>query len=222
MLLIPIGFDPAQAQYRYLVNPAFGTQAARLAAFRPSFSVTVDVGLDVSRNRESQRISSFVRHSDAGRAVAPADFKKFLLAEATMFVPEDIDLILRSPDSLNLSLSPEPLRELKRQRSRARDSLLGALATFMQEHVDELGGRAVRLRWHATMVQSQRSADATSRQAIALLTRLKSSGCAHVIDFRGCATALPTGSDDSIVCHNCLLGSVASARRQYQLWECRR
>ena len=170
VLLNVRGFDAATQQFRYSVNPLFGSSPAYRAAFRPPFRIALEARFDISHNLESQALESFVNHRPEGTPFNANSLKEKLIGTAGSFRNNDIDRILQHADSLRLD--PDQSSRLKVLRARfdaVRDSLYGDLAQFLVARKGEYSTPRVRERWHETIVRSVRSTFQTGTDVRILL-----------------------------------------------------
>src|SRR2546423_14444305 len=63
------GFDPSSKQFRYEVNPLFGTSTVYRSAFRAPFALTFDFKMELGPDRETQPFKGALRT----RVREPAD-----------------------------------------------------------------------------------------------------------------------------------------------------
>ncbi len=164
------GFDPAARQFIYTVNPQFGS-ATVSRAFRTPFKVSVDVRLDVSADHETQAMENLMRPLVADDRARDTTAVRARLLQAAGPFSVGIGPLLRSADSLQLTLEQRTaLGQLDRRLTATRDSLYGRLAVFLVSLHGDYGSGAARAMWHETIERSLRATYATGRAARVVLT----------------------------------------------------
>ncbi len=165
------GFDPTSQQFRYTVNPRFGSSAAYRELFRPPFRVTVDFRLDIGRNLSSQALTSFVKHGLEDDRVTVDGLKAAMLRSASLMEAGGLSRILQQRDSLALtSAQVAQLRAFAFGLDAQRDSLYADLARTLTSPGVNLHSTEIRDRWNTAIVASVRAAYTTGAGARAVLS----------------------------------------------------
>jgi hypothetical protein len=172
VLLRATGFDAARQRYRYEVNPGFGGNVRQRSVFQPALALSFDLAVGLHDGFESQMVRRqlvSVRSLDTKASVKA--LKRRFLSEIGARAGEDVDLILRSQDSLDLAPARrDELLTLQRARRQMRDTLYGELAEFLVHHSSANELEQAREKWHSILLRSLTSADTVSRSARALLS----------------------------------------------------
>jgi hypothetical protein len=149
-LLYVRGFDQDTRQFRYEVNPAFGsTRASRATQARP-FLITLRFSTDLSPPLEKQKLRRELDAWQAGTTRRPAEGvlkRQYMQPFATMF-----ESILRQKDTLRLSTAQaDSISSMTVVYLTRLDSIWAPMARFMSEageryDVEEVHSRMEQLR----------------------------------------------------------------------------
>ncbi len=140
-LLYVRGFDPATSRYIYDVNPRFGSTAQSRATVRAPFSIGLNVHIDLSPNRELQRLRLSLRPPPGDQSLTESRIKDRVATRLTT----ELDAILRLRDSLKLSPQQvDSLEALDRRVLAARDSIYADLARYLASLNGKYGGEALQ------------------------------------------------------------------------------
>jgi hypothetical protein len=166
-LLTVRGFDPASNQFKYTVNPLFGSSTQFRNTFRSPFMLTLDVRLEVGPDRETQFLSSLLRpRANEGAALTEQQIKTRI---ARGFNP--IDQILSLKDSLKLTQAQvDSFSAISKHYATTRDSIVTAMARYLVARRGDYEGEEVRQRWHAAGIASYRAYLTEARMVVGLLT----------------------------------------------------
>jgi len=142
VLLIPRGFDPSSASYRYAVNPRFGETRAYRTGFRNPFSVVLDFSVDLSVPREVQglrRALEPVRAGNAWRRKAADSIAAYYLDLHTgdlyrAVLSESDSLLLTRDQRASLRVADSSFVEETRRAYRA-------LGAYLAQYPDDAVGR---------------------------------------------------------------------------------
>src|SRR4029079_7285155 len=122
------GFDPANRQFIYQVNPRFGASSPATTTRRNPFRMTLDVQLDLGRSVQEQQVEQNlrVRPSLYGtRATADSIKARYMRTQFSDFYA----MLLRNADSLALSRSQSEQLQAEQKVLRAHaDSIFADLA----------------------------------------------------------------------------------------------
>jgi hypothetical protein len=139
------GFDPATSQYRYSVNPRFGSTLPAAGRARTPSGVTLDFSIDLAPPVDRQVIGLLLR---PGRDGVPG---KRLNAESikrryAMITPDPYTGIMEETDSLMLSpRQTDALQDAGDLYRARRDTILTAMAEYLAALGDRFDARdAVR------------------------------------------------------------------------------
>jgi len=166
-LLTVRGFDPTSSQFKYTVNPLFGSSTQFRNTFRSPFMLTLDVRLEVGPDRETQYLSSLLRpRASEGAALTEQQIKARI---ARGFNP--IDQILLVKDSLKFTqVQLDSLAAVSKRYAATRDSIVTDMARYLVARHGNYQGEDVRQRWHSAGVASYRAYLTEARMVIAMLT----------------------------------------------------
>jgi hypothetical protein len=135
-LLFVRGYDAAARTFTYEANPRFGATSPRTTAILNPFRITIDVQLDLGRDRAVQQVEINLRpprgEKTATRASADTVKMRFL-SGVTSNGPQDVyKYILSIKDSLALSSDQIAKLEAARVTYRAKiDSMYTDLANYL-------------------------------------------------------------------------------------------
>lgn len=167
-LLTVRGFDPASRQFKYAVNPLFGSTAVFRNAFRQPLTLTIDFRVDIAPDRESQYLESILspRKVDTLKQLSEAQIKQRIMRGSN-----PVDQITSLQDSLRLTdTQVESMRKLGQRFSVARDSIAREVARFLALRNGDYGGEEVRRVWHSAGIATYTVFFRTMKSVIAILT----------------------------------------------------
>jgi hypothetical protein len=162
------GFDPASRQFKYAVNPLFGSTAVFRNAFRQPLTLTIDFRVDIAPDRESQYLESILspRKVDTLKQLSEAQIKQRIMRGSN-----PVDQITSLQDSLRLTdTQVESMRKLGQRFSVARDSIAREVARFLALRNGDYGGEEVRRVWHSAGIATYTVFFRTMKSVIAILT----------------------------------------------------
>jgi hypothetical protein len=166
-LLTVRGFDPATNSFKYAVNPLFGSTTQFRNAFRSPFMLTFDVKLEVGRDRETQYLTSLLQLRPADGDSLSLQQIKFRIARS--FNP--LDQMLAVKDSVPLTTTQvDSIKAIGQRYAVVRDSIVTALARYLQSRRGDYEGEDVRQHWHSAGIASYTAYLKELRLAVALLT----------------------------------------------------
>jgi hypothetical protein len=166
-LLTVRGFDPATNSFKYAVNPLFGSTTQFRSAFRSPFMLTFDVKLEVGRDRETQYLTSLLQVRKGDGDSLSLQQIKFRIARSY----NPLDQILTAKDSISLTAAQiDSIKAIGKRYAVVRDSIVTALARYLQARHGEYEGEEVRQHWHTAGVASYTAYLREMRAALALLT----------------------------------------------------
>jgi hypothetical protein len=145
-LLTVRGFDPVTQQFKYTVNPQFGSTAVFRNTFRQPFSLTLDARMDVGPDRETQFLDGLLtpRRADGVKVFSEQQIKQRIMRG---FNPVDQMIFIK--DSLKLTDSQiDSMKVLSQRFMLVRDSVATAVAKFLVSRDGDYRGAEVRDRWH--------------------------------------------------------------------------
>lgn len=148
VLLRVRSFAPATGRFTYNVNPLFGTSRTTTAPISTPFRLTIDVMLDIGRNREASAIDRVMRPPDG----EPQMTREYLAKRLTGIRRPPFERVVAAREAL--VLSDVQVRQL--------DSLSDRLLQFRDSAYFDLAGRLIndapqndagaRIRaWHAVI-----------------------------------------------------------------------
>ena len=145
------GFDPATNQFRYDVNPSFGSTRASVATGRLPFVAALDVRLRLGPDREAQELRSFVRARPAdGVALLSAEQIKERLDRDAQNNFEDI---AKRASTLKLTANQvATLEKLATQFDKYRDSVYVDLSRYLVTLKGNYRDATAKQRWHDDFV----------------------------------------------------------------------
>lgn len=152
-ILIPTGFDPASRDFRYTLNPAFGTAGAMAALLRQPAAVILDVQLELGRNLETQYLGVRALYGDGEMARGDSATFAWMWKEAEYSQIWQWSSQTGAIDSLDLR------SEVRQQL----DSIVAAVTSYRETKYRELAKYVARLDkdnisssdrnvWHNTIV----------------------------------------------------------------------
>jgi hypothetical protein len=150
-LLLVRGFDPATNQFRYNVNPQFGSTAISQRAFRAPFGITIDFRMYVGPDRETQGIEGALRPTPLDSTTVLSE--KQIKAKLSRNVQTPFEQLLRMLDSLKLT--PAQVARINAMDTRyltARDSVYNELAKYLAPLHGDYTGEEVRTHWHTAVM----------------------------------------------------------------------
>ncbi|MEO7360994.1 MAG: carboxypeptidase-like regulatory domain-containing protein [Gemmatimonadaceae bacterium] len=163
------GFDPSTQQFRYDVNPSFGSTRASSATGRLPFVVALDVRLRLGPDRDVLELRSFVRARPGdGVAVLSAEQIKERLHRDVQNNFEDVAKRAKA-----LSLTAEQvatLQSLAGQFSRYRDSVYVDLSKYLVTLKGNYKSTEAKRRWHDAFVNIAHVYVANGPQVRSMLT----------------------------------------------------
>ncbi|MEP6834269.1 MAG: carboxypeptidase-like regulatory domain-containing protein [Gemmatimonas sp.] len=166
------GFDPAMQQFKYDVNPSFGSTSASVATGRLPFVVALDVRLRLGPDRDVLELRSFVRARPAdGVALLDAAQIKERLDKDEQNNFDDIAKRAKA-----LALTPEQvatLQSLAKQFSTYRDSVYFDLSNYLVTLKGNYKSQAAKRRWHDAFVRIAHVYVANGPQVRSMLTEEK-------------------------------------------------
>lgn len=154
-LLTVHGFDPGAQQFKYTVNPQFGSTAVFRNTFRSPLTLTLDVRFDISPDRESQFLQSLLtpRRADGVSEFSEQQIKARI---ARGFNPFDQILLVR--DSLKLTdAQVDSMRKIGLGYMATRDSVGTAIAKYLVSRHGDYASEEVRQRWHQAGITTYRA-----------------------------------------------------------------
>lgn len=166
-LLTVRGFDPTSNQFKYTVNPLFGSSTQFRNAFRTPFMLTLDVRLEVGPDRETQFLSALLRpRASEGAALTEQQIKARIARGVN-----PIDQVLLVKDSLKFTQSQlDSLAAISKHYAASRDSIVTEMARYLIARHGSYDGEDVRRRWHTAGLASYRAYLTEARMVIAMLT----------------------------------------------------
>jgi hypothetical protein len=173
VLLQVRGYDVASSQFRYTVNPRFGSTTNSEIEFRSPVRLTADLRVDLGTDAETRAIEDAMRMAkDNGLASSSASLASFFIQLVRPRSNGALEAIIRFSDSLALRPGQvDELRALQKQAAARSDSLYTRLATYLFARQGRYGGEAVRSEWHRTIGDIVVSSIASIDAARALLTQ---------------------------------------------------
>jgi hypothetical protein len=166
-LLTVRGYDPTSQQFKYAVNPQFGSTAVFRNTFRQPFMLTIDFRMDVAPDRESQFLESLLtpRKTDHVDQLTEAQIKQRIMRGNN-----PVDQIILVKDSLKLTdTQVDSMRKLGQRFVYVRDSIAGDVARFLSRRHGDYGAD-VRRVWHSAGIASFTVFFRTMRSVIDLFT----------------------------------------------------
>jgi hypothetical protein len=167
-LLTVRGYDPALQQFKYAVNPQFGSTAVFRNTFRQPFTLTVDFRMDVAPDRESQFIEALLipRKADNVKQLSEAQIKQRIMRGNN-----PVDQIIFVKDSLKLTdAQVDSLRKIGQRFVYVRDSIAGAVARYLAARNGDYNGAEVRRVWHSAGIASFTTFFRTMKSALEVFT----------------------------------------------------
>jgi hypothetical protein len=173
VLLRVTGFDETTLQYKYAVNPRFGSSSAAKVAYRNPFRITLDIKLDLAKPLQAQQLDRWLRPGRAGHK-GPRLSASALALKYSSTVPDIYRLVLEQADSL--LLTPDQVNALTlvdaRYRSRV-DSVWGAVGAYLASLPDRVDVTEALHRVDAATSQVWAMARAESPTMRAILTPIQ-------------------------------------------------
>ncbi|HEY4218943.1 MAG TPA: carboxypeptidase-like regulatory domain-containing protein [Gemmatimonadaceae bacterium] len=181
-LLTVRGFDPNTNSFKYAVNPLFGSTSQFRNTYRSPFMLTVDVKLEVGRDRETQYLTSLLQLRPTDGDSLSLQQIKFRIARS--FNP--LDQIVAVKDSLSLTAAQvDSIKAIGQRFSVIRDSIVTDLARYLATRHGNYDGEQVRERWHAAGIASYTAYLKEVRLALALFTPAQRERAATVAQAAG-------------------------------------
>jgi hypothetical protein len=162
------GYDAATQQFKYAVNPQFGSTTVFRNTFRQPLTLTVDFRMDVAPDRESQFLGSLLapRKADNVKVLSEAQIKQRIMRGNN-----PVDQILFVKDSLKLTdTQVDSMRKLGQRFVYVRDSIAGEVARFLASRNGDYSGAEVRRVWHSAGIATFTTFFRTMRSVIDLFT----------------------------------------------------
>ncbi|HTK97645.1 MAG TPA: hypothetical protein VL379_06425, partial [Pseudomonadales bacterium] len=166
-LLTVRGYDPTSQQFKYVVNPQFGSTAVFRNTFRQPFMLTIDFRMDVAPDRESQMLSALLtpRKTDNVKQLTEAQIKQRIMRGNN-----PVDQVIFVKDSLKLTdTQVDSMRKLGQRFVYVRDSIAGEVARFLSRRNGDYGAE-VRQVWHTAGIATFTVFFHTMRSVIDLFT----------------------------------------------------
>ncbi|MHB1861876.1 MAG: TonB-dependent receptor [Gemmatimonadaceae bacterium] len=130
------GYDPASSQFRYQVNPRFGSTNPALNTVRAPFRLTLDVSIDIGRPIDEQQLDKWLnpgRDGHRGQKLTANDLKRRYERD----VPDPYTGVLQQSDSLLLTRDQvDELRASQLKYRQRMDSLWTDLAQYLADLPD--------------------------------------------------------------------------------------
>jgi hypothetical protein len=167
-LLTVRGYDPTTRQFKYTVNPLFGSTAVFRNTFRQPLTLTIDFRMDIAPDRESQYVQALLTPRKADNV---KQFSEAQIKQRIMRANNPVDQIVFVKDSLKLTdAQVDSMRKLGARFSATRDSIAGDVARFLARRNGDYGGEDVRRVWHAAGIAAYTVYLRTMRDVLAILT----------------------------------------------------
>jgi hypothetical protein len=163
------GFDPATKQFRYAVNPAFGSTSQARAVWAAPFTMTIDFRFRISPDEETRAIESFLAPAKASpSSVLTASQIRARFNQASS---NRIALLLRLRDSLRLNQTQvDSISAIRDEYQRHRDSAYDWLAGALAARAGNYNSDAARSEWHDILAWVQSDERVLWARVRALLT----------------------------------------------------
>jgi hypothetical protein len=164
------GFDPLTNRFQYTVNPLFGSTSVATHAFRPPFTVTLDIHLDLAPDRERTFIAAYLkpRPADSTDVLNETQIRTRLLGRSGGAFTS----ILQIKDSLDLTQAQvDSLNAINKRYLAARDSIYRALARYLASRHGDYSGDETDERWHDAIAAVVRTQWRLGQDFLPLLTR---------------------------------------------------
>ncbi|HVB31859.1 MAG TPA: hypothetical protein VNE60_10075, partial [Gemmatimonadaceae bacterium] len=130
------GYDPVSSQFRYQVNPRFGSTDPALNTVRAPFRLTLDVSIDIGRPIDEQQLDKWLnpgRDGHRGQKLTANDLKRRYERD----VPDPYTSVLQQSDSLLLTRDQvDELRASQLKYRQRMDSLWTNLAQYLADLPD--------------------------------------------------------------------------------------
>jgi hypothetical protein len=192
-LLTVRGFSSATNQFKYVVNPLFGSTQFRNTPSRP-FMVTLDFRMEVGPDRETQYLSSLLRNGGGDPELTERQVKQRIARASTQLdqfvvVKEAMRLTDEQIDSLTV---------ISRRFGLTRDSIVTSMARYLVALRGNYRGEEVRQKWHTAAVASYKLFLSEARQAIAVLSTEQLQQARHLPQLAGLLYSLAQIRDSDL------------------------
>jgi hypothetical protein len=142
------GFDPVTQQFRYSVNPLFGSSSVSQTAFRSPFRIVFDFRMYVGKDYETRTLDVLL-HPAAADSTQVLNEKQIKMKLTRNLNVPYVDQLLRLKDSLKLTPAQmDTLHALSKRYLTTRDSVYTLVARYLDRLHGDYGGEEVRTYWH--------------------------------------------------------------------------
>jgi hypothetical protein len=154
------GFNQGTNQFRYAVNPSFGSSSPSMVIGGNPFTVSIAARVDLGEDRETHFLTNLSNSVtfDQSAEVAARRIKTRLLQPRR----NDFDRILQLRDSLDLTSEQAKLiSEMSVTYVASRDSIYDQFAAYLASTLRHYRSNAVRDRWHeavSSVILAERAA----------------------------------------------------------------